>query len=113
MQYAAKLLRIGKDAQQPLGQGLFRPKGVQQRLFHRAAFRNSVNIWLHPTPQEAAIVVAGPHHYGEVRQLCSPVINVQAVQIVLNNALHSVLVGVAHGAINVHQHIKRIDQNVT
>ena len=53
------------------------------------------------------------HHHSKVGQLESPVINVQTVQIVLQDALCDLPLGVSGGLINLHQHIKGVHQNMT
>ena len=77
------------------------------------ALRNGIYMGLNVTAEEAAIILAGFHHYRKVSQLCRTVINVQAVQVVLHNACYRFTGGIAIGFINLHQHIKHIRKNMT
>ena len=68
---------------------------------------------LNPSAQEAPVVFAGLHHHREIRQLSRAVVDVQAVEVVLHDAAHRITVGIAHCAVDLHEHVKGVHQNVT
>ena len=63
-------------------------------------------------PQEAAVVVAAFHHHDKIGHLRGAVVNVQTVEVMLHNAGGGVTVAIARAAVNLHQHIKQIRQNM-
>ena len=65
-----------------------------------------------PPGQETAVILAGLHHHRKIGQLGGAVVNVQAVEVVLDDAGHRFPGGIAVAGINLHQHIKEIHQNV-
>ena len=62
--------------------------------------------------EDAAVVLPCLHHHGEVCQLIGTVVNVQTVEVVFEDALGSIPLGVAHAGVNLHQHVKGVHQNM-
>ena len=113
----AVLLGIGQDVQQTFqlhfGGVLFqirkaRPKKLEVSPVDGVALLNSVDVAGVFAVEDAAVVLPCLHHYGKIGKLIGTVINVQTVEVVFQNALGSIPLGVAHAGVNLHQHVKGI-----
>ena len=62
--------------------------------------------------QKALIIADSFHHHRKICQLRSAVINVQTIEVVLQNAGHSIAGRVAVVLVDLHQYIKQIRQNM-
>ena len=62
--------------------------------------------------EDAAIVLPGLHHHGKISQLIGAIVNVQTVEVVFQNALGGIPLAVTHAFVDLHQHVKGIDQNM-
>ena len=62
--------------------------------------------------ENAAVVLTGFHHHGEVSELGGAVVNVEAVEIVLKNALRGVALADAVCSVDLHEHVESVDENV-
>ena len=117
----AVLLGIGQDIQQTLqlhfGGVLFqvrkaRPKKLEVSPVDGVAFLNGVDVAGVFAVEDAAVVLPCFHHHGKVCQLIGTVINVQTVEVVFQNALGGIPLAVTHAFVDLHQHVKGIDQNM-
>ena len=71
-----------------------------------------INVRVQVAAQEAAVVVATLHHHDKIGHLRGAVVDVQTVEVMLHNAGDGITVGIARAAVNLHQHIKQIRQNM-
>ena len=62
--------------------------------------------------EDAAVVLPCLHHYGKVCQLIGTVVNIQTIEIVFEDALGGIPLGVAHAGVNLHQNVKGVHQNM-
>ena len=117
----AVLLGIGEDVQQTLqlhfGGVLFqvrkaRPKKLEVSPVDGVAFLNGVDVAGVFAVEDAAVVLPCLHHYGKVGKLIGTVVNVQTVEVVFQNALGGIPLAVTHAFVDLHQHVKGIDQNM-
>ena len=76
------------------------------------AFLNSIDLTGSFAVQDAAVVLPRLHHHGKVGQLIGAVINIEAVEVVFQDALCRVPLVVSCILIHLHQHIESVDQNV-
>ena len=67
---------------------------------------------MNPPGEEAAVILPGLHHHGEVGQLGGPVVDVQAVEVVFQDALGGVPLAPPLALVHLHQHIEGVDQDV-
>ena len=63
--------------------------------------------------QEPAVIGARLHHDGKICQLCGAVVELQAVQIVPDDLLRRVALGIALRLVDLHQHLKGIDKDMS
>ena len=56
--------------------------------------------------EKAAVVPAGLHHHRKIGQLGGAVVNVQTIEVVLQNAGHSIAGRVAVVLVDLHQYIE-------
>ena len=117
----AVLLGIGEDVQQAFqlhfGGVLFqvrkaRPKKLEVSPVDGVALLNGVDVAGVFAVEDAAVVLPCLHHYGKVCQLIGTVVNVQTVEVVFQNALGGIPLAVTHAFVDLHQHVKGIDQNM-
>ena len=90
-------------------------KDLPHALFKRlpvAAVLQGKHVRLDAPPEPALVILPGLHHDGKVRQLCRAVVDVQPPQVVLYDAGHSIPGRIAVGFINLHQHVKKIDEDI-
>ena len=112
LQNAAVLFRVLKPIQQGAGGGFMFAKAAQCVSGQFSALLYRIDVRFQVPPQEAAVVVAALHHHDKIGHLRSAVVNVQTVEVMLHNAGGGVTVGIARAAVNLHQHIKQIRQNM-
>ena len=112
LQNAAVLFRVLKPIQQGAGGGFLFAKATQCVSGQFSALLYRINVRVQMPPQETAVVVAALHHHDKIGHLRGAVVNVQTVEVMLHNAGGSVTVGIARAAVNLHQHIKQIRQNM-
>ena len=67
---------------------------------------------LNPPAEETPVILAGLHHHRKIGQLGGPVVDVQTIKIVLNDAGYRLPGGIAVALINLHKDIKQIGQNM-
>ena len=117
----AVLLGIGQDIQQTFqlhfGGVLFqvrkaRPKKFEVSPVDGIALLNGVDMAGVFTVEDAAVILPCLHHHGKVGKLIGTVVNVQTVEVVFQNALGGIPLAVTHAFVDLHQHIKGIDQNM-
>ena len=117
----AVLLGISEDVQQTLqlhfGGVLFqvrkaRPKKLEVSPVDGVALLNGVDVAGVFAVEDAAVVLPCLHHYGKVCQLIGTVVNIQTIEIVFEDALGGIPLGVAHAGVNLHQHVKGVHQNM-
>ena len=77
------------------------------------AFYDGVNVRLNAAREDTAVILPRLHHDGEIGKLRRTVINIETVKIVFKNALCRVALAIPACLINLHQHIKGIDEDVT
>ena len=68
---------------------------------------------LNTTGEDAAVVLPCLHHDRKIGKLRRTVINIETVKIVFKNALCRVALAIPACLINLHQHIKGIDEDMT
>ena len=68
---------------------------------------------LNATGEYAAVILPCLHHDSKIGKLRCTVINIETVEVVFKNALRSVPLAIPACLINLHQHIKGIDKNMT
>ena len=121
VQDAAVLFRVRQRVQQPLQlQASFvalkirKPVAEEFQLIavDAVALLYRIDVRVQMPPQETAVVVAALHHHDKIRHLRGAVVDVQTVEVMLHNAGGGVTVGIARAAVNLHQHIKQIRQNM-
>ena len=112
LQNAAVLFRVLKLIQQGAGGGFLFTKATQCVSGQFSALLYRINVRVQVAAQKAAVVVAALHHHDKIRHLRGAVINVQTVEVMLHNAGGGVTVSIARAAVNLHQHIKQICQNM-
>ena len=76
------------------------------------AFFDGADLRPQVTGKEAAIVLAGLHHQGKVSQLPSPFVDVQAIEIVFEDASDGFPRLVALSSVDIHQDVKGVGQDV-
>ena len=118
LQDGAVLLGVMEGADQLIGRlqtQCIHGKLALQALegLQRVALLNGHHMGLNAPGEEAPVVLAGLHHHGKIGQLRGAVVDVQAVEVVFDNALHGLPGGIAVGLVNLHQHVKQIHQNVS
>ena len=89
------------------------PEIIQVFAVDEIALLDGINVRLYFLGEEAAVILPGFHHHGEIRQLCSTVINVQAPQVVLHDAGGCFTSSITIVLINLHQHIKEHAEDMT
>lgn len=67
---------------------------------------------LYAPAENTPVILPGFHHHSKIGKLRRPLVDVQTVEIILQNALSSIALSVPLRFINLHQHIKGIDQNM-
>ena len=68
---------------------------------------------LNATGEYAAVILPCLHHDSKIGKLRCTVINIETVEVVFKNALRSVPLAIPACLINLHQHIKGIDEDMT
>ena len=81
---------------------------------HPVGFLNVVHSGLGDglAVKEAAVVLAGLHHHGEIGKLRRTLVDVQTKEVVFQNGAHGLPLGVAVVQIDLHQHIKQVAQDM-
>ena len=63
-------------------------------------------------PEEPAVVFPALHHDFEVRQLGCPFVDFKAIKVMSDDGFHGAPVVPAGGAVNIHEKVKGIGQDV-
>ena len=113
LQNAAVLLGVPEGIPQRPGRGFLRAAVAKCRLGQFSALLYRINVRVQMAAQKAAVVLAALHHHDKIGHLRGAVVNVQTVEVMLHNAGGGVTVSIARAAVNLHQHIKQIRQNMT
>ena len=71
-----------------------------------------VQVGLNAPGEEPTVILPGFHHDGKIGQLGCPTVNVQAVEILLDNGGGGIPLAPPLTLIDLHEHIKGIDQNM-
>ena len=77
------------------------------------AFNDSINVRLNATGEDAAVILPSLHHDSKIGKLRRTVINIETIEVVFKNALRRVPLTISGCLINLHQHIKGIDEDMT
>ena len=68
---------------------------------------------LNATGEDTAIILPSLHHDSKISKLRRTIINIETIEVVFKNALRRVPLAISACLINLHQHIKGIDKNMT
>ena len=82
-------------------------------MIHAVALPDGIDMGLGAAAEEPAVVLAGLHHHRKIGQLGGTVVDVQAVEVVLDDALHRLPGGVAVALVDLYQKVKQIDKNMS
>ena len=82
-------------------------------ILQTIAFLNSTQIRLYFKSQKSSVIGTCFHHDCKICKLKSSVIYIQTENIILYNTLCCIPLTISISFINLHQHIKRIHQNMT
>ena len=77
------------------------------------AFDDSIHMRLNATGEDTAVILPSLHHDRKIGKLRRTVINIETVEVVFKNALRRVPLAISACLINLHQHIKGIDKDMT
>ena len=70
------------------------------------------DVRLHVAAEKTAVVLPRLHHHGEIAKLSGAFVEVKPVEILFHNQPDRFPHGIAVGFINLHQHVKKIAQNM-
>ena len=88
-------------------------KIVPRVSVNAVALGNRIDMGLDAAREDAPVVLAGFHHHSKIGKLRRPFVNVQAEQVMFQNALRRVALAVPVVLIHLHQHIESVHQDMT
>ena len=86
---------------------------AQQGSVYMHHIRKIRKIWLIFRRENAAVVLPCFHHHRKICQLIGTAVDVQPVEVISQNRLCCISLRPTAGGVDVHQHIERIDQNMS